>query len=97
QPYTPSLHDALPISIIFVALMMRLSLNHIMSAVLAVGPLLAPGKAVAQESPYIVTYDHHMEEPHALEISLTPVVAAPKQGNHFADRKSTRLNSSHQI
>ncbi len=61
--------------------MMRLSLNHIMAAIF---PLLAARSAAAQESPFLVTYDHHMEEPHYLEISLMPVMAAPKQGNHFA-------------
>ena len=39
--------------------------------------------AVAQESPYFVTYDHHMEEPRRLEIALTPVSASPKEGNAF--------------
>lgn len=39
--------------------------------------------AAAQESPYFVTYNHHMEEPHHLEVALQPVVAAPKQGNRF--------------
>jgi hypothetical protein len=35
----------------------------------------------AQESPYFVTYDHHMEEPGDLEISLAPVLGAPREGN----------------
>src|SRR5689334_4860102 len=39
--------------------------------------------AMAQESPYFVTYDHHMEEPHRLEIALTPITATPKEGNQF--------------
>ena len=34
----------------------------------------------AQESPYFVTYDHHMEEPGNLEISLAPVLGTPKEG-----------------
>lgn len=34
----------------------------------------------AQESPYFVTYDHHMEEPGNLEIAFTPVLGTPKQG-----------------
>jgi hypothetical protein len=37
--------------------------------------------SAAQESPYFVTYDHHMEEPGDLEVSLTPVFAAPREGN----------------
>ena len=35
----------------------------------------------AQDSPYFVTYDHHMEEPGDLEVSLTPVFGAPREGN----------------
>jgi hypothetical protein len=58
--------------------MMRLSLSHI-----TVLGMLATCNATAQESPYMVTYDHHMEEPHHLEISLAPVMATPKQGNRF--------------
>jgi hypothetical protein len=42
---------------------------------------LTTGAVMAQESPYFITYDHHMEEPGFLEISLSPVFAAPKQGN----------------
>jgi hypothetical protein len=41
--------------------------------------LAAP--SAAQDSPYFVTYDHHMEEPGDLEVSLTPVFAAPREGN----------------
>ncbi|HUJ13317.1 MAG TPA: hypothetical protein VL284_05940 [Thermoanaerobaculia bacterium] len=59
---------------------MRLSLNRIIAATAA---LLACGTAAAQESPYFVTYDHHMEEPHHLEISIEPVAGAPKGGNRF--------------
>ncbi|HEY6842925.1 MAG TPA: hypothetical protein VI391_02065 [Thermoanaerobaculia bacterium] len=49
---------------------LRLSLNLCL-AVLA-------SAAMAQESPYFVTYDHHMEEPHHLEIAVQPVA-----GNRF--------------
>ena len=58
---------------------MRLSLNIGMAVI----TLLSCANALAQENPYFVTYDHHMEEPHQLEISLTPVFGAPKQGNRF--------------
>ena len=37
----------------------------------------------AQGRPYFVTYDHHMEEPGALELSLNPVLGFPKGGNKF--------------
>jgi hypothetical protein len=43
--------------------------------------LLAAPVVIAQESPYFITYDHHMEEPGNLEISLSPVFGVPKQGN----------------
>ncbi len=39
------------------------------------------GSVLAQESPYFITYDHHMEEPGNLEISLNPVFGVPKRGN----------------
>jgi len=37
--------------------------------------------SAAQESSYFITYDHHMEEPGDLEVSLTPVFGAPREGN----------------
>jgi hypothetical protein len=38
----------------------------------------------AQETPYILTYTHHMEEPGSLEVALNPVVGVPKGGaRHF--------------
>lgn len=36
--------------------------------------------ARAQESPYFITYDHHMEEPGNLEVAFTSSSATPKQG-----------------
>lgn len=42
------------------------------------GSHVAP--AAAQESPYFVTYDHHLEEPGNFEIAVTPVVAVPREG-----------------
>ncbi|MGE5326113.1 MAG: hypothetical protein ACM3NO_03670, partial [Deltaproteobacteria bacterium] len=39
-------------------------------------PLLAEG-------PYFVTYDHHLEEPGSLEVSLSPVFGVPKAGHGF--------------
>jgi hypothetical protein len=53
--------------------MLRLSRSCI-AALLALG-------ASAQESPYFVTYDHHMEEPGSFEISINPVLGMPKQGD----------------
>ena len=40
----------------------------------------AAGLASAQETPYFITYTHHMEEPGSLEIALNPVVGIPKGG-----------------
>src|SRR5258708_18691978 len=37
--------------------------------------------AYAQESPYCITYDHHMEEPGNLEVALNPVFGVPKGGD----------------
>lgn len=42
----------------------------------------APGLA-AQERPYFITYDHYLEEPGALEVSVNPVHATQREGNDF--------------
>jgi hypothetical protein len=39
--------------------------------------------AQAQESPYFVTYDHHLEEPGNLEIEASSTAGVPRQGQHF--------------
>lgn len=47
--------------------------------------LLAGGVVTgrAQEGPYFVAYDHHMEEPGNLEIEFEPTTARPSGGNRF--------------
>jgi hypothetical protein len=46
--------------------------------------LAQPLPVSAQESPYFITYDHHLEEPGSLEISLNPVLGTPdKTGRTF--------------
>jgi hypothetical protein len=40
----------------------------------------AAAAASAQETPYFITYTHHMEEPGSLEVALNPVVGVPKGG-----------------
>ena len=40
-------------------------------------------QAFAQESPYIVTYDHHLEEPGNLEIEYFSTFGAQRAGNDF--------------
>src|SRR5438128_11581510 len=37
----------------------------------------------AQESPYFVTYDHHLEEPGNLEIETSSTMGVPRSGQHF--------------
>ncbi len=37
----------------------------------------------AQESPYFVTYDHHLEEPGNLEIETSSTVGVPRAGQHW--------------
>jgi len=44
---------------------------------------LLPLAASAQEKPYFVTYDHHLEEPGSLEISVSPMLGLPKSGSTF--------------
>lgn len=42
--------------------------------------LALAGLARAQDKPYFVTYDHHLEEPGNLEISLSNVLGIPRAG-----------------
>jgi hypothetical protein len=39
--------------------------------------------ATAQEAPYFVTYDHHLEEPGNLEIETSSTLAVPRSGQRF--------------
>ncbi|HXN23820.1 MAG TPA: hypothetical protein VOA41_13865 [Candidatus Dormibacteraeota bacterium] len=43
----------------------------------------APWLAYGQQKPYFVTYDHHMEEPGSLEVSINPVIGKPRGGDAF--------------
>jgi hypothetical protein len=45
--------------------------------------LLLLTTAYAQESPYIVTYDHHLEEPGNLEVETYSTAGIPRSGQHF--------------
>ena len=45
--------------------------------------LLSVRPAQAQESPYIVTYDHYLEEPGNLEVEYFSTFGAQRQGNDF--------------
>lgn len=39
--------------------------------------------ASAQEAPYFVTYDHHLEEPRNLEIATSTTIGVPRSGQRF--------------
>src|SRR3954471_18596522 len=50
---------------------------------LAISALALPGAVqttAAQETPYFITYTHHMEEPGSLEVAFNPVFGVPKGG-----------------
>ncbi len=44
---------------------------------------LAIASSRAQESPYFVTYDHHMEEPRNLEVETSNTMGIPRSGQKF--------------
>ena len=45
--------------------------------------LLGAQAAVAQESPYFVTYDHYLEEPGSLDVGLSSTFGTQRAGNDF--------------
>src|SRR5438552_18994674 len=47
------------------------------------GIALCSTMAAAQESPYFVTYDHHMEEPGNLEVATNPVIGRARGVDTF--------------
>ena len=53
------------------------------SLCLASAALVISPSAMAQETPYFVTYSHHLEEPGNLEIDLSTNYATQKGGNDF--------------
>lgn len=52
-------------------------------ALLVLFVCLAPFSAQSQESPYIVTYDHYLEEPGSLEIEYFSTFGTQRGGNDF--------------
>ncbi len=58
---------------------MRHSFRLLLLSVVAVIPVLAH----AQESPYFVTYDHHLEEPGNLEFAPSATLRVPRAGERF--------------
>ena len=53
------------------------------AALLVLAVLALADYIAAQETPYIVTYSHHLEEPGNLEIEFNPVFATQRNGNNF--------------
>jgi hypothetical protein len=47
------------------------------------GALVLPSPLEAQESPYIVTYDHYLEEPGNLEVEYFSTLGTQRGGNNF--------------
>ena len=52
-------------------------------ALLLVALFLCERPTFAQESPYIVTYDHHLEEPGSLEVEYFSTFGTQREGNDF--------------
>src|SRR5215813_12854093 len=50
----------------------------------AAASALLGASAFAQESPYFITYDHHLEEPGSLEVSTNLIRGSSKGVNAFA-------------
>ena len=44
---------------------------------------LLPSRSLAQENPYIVAYDHYMEEPGSLEVEYFSTFSTQRAGNDF--------------
>src|SRR5262249_4783073 len=55
----------------------------VVGAALAMILFAADMTARAQESPYIVTYDHYMEEPGSLDVEYFAVYGTQRAGNDF--------------
>jgi hypothetical protein len=51
-------------------------------ACLLFAPVVGIASLCAQESPYFVTYDHHMEEPGNLEVATSTTIGTPRSGQH---------------
>src|SRR5206468_11792812 len=52
---------------------------------------LLSGTAFAQESPFFVTYTHHMEEPGNLEVETSATSGIPRSGQRFYIAPYTEL------
>ncbi|HEV2388803.1 MAG TPA: hypothetical protein VGS20_16285 [Candidatus Acidoferrales bacterium] len=54
-----------------------------LSAIALIVAFLAPLPAAAQESPYVVTYDHYLEEPGNLDVEYFSTFGTQRGGNDF--------------
>jgi hypothetical protein len=61
----------------------RNSSKFLLALFFLVGSFLSGRIALAQETPYFVTYSHDLEEPGNLEIALKSGLAKPANGNRF--------------
>src|SRR5438270_11915500 len=58
-------------------------MNNILPALAFLSVILCGGISAAQESPFFVTYTHHMEEPGNLELETSSTTGIPKGGQRF--------------
>ena len=58
-------------------------MNKILPALAFLSVILCGGISAAQESPFFVTYTHHMEEPGNLELETSSTTGIPKSGQRF--------------
>jgi hypothetical protein len=58
-----------------------MKLLHVLVFIFTLGILASDG--LAQERPYFITYDHHMEEPGNLEVATNPVIGHSSGINSF--------------
>ena len=56
--------------------------------------LFSAALARAQEAPYFVTYDHHLEEPGNLEIETSATAGVPRSGQQPAGELKTAFGRS---
>jgi len=62
---------------------LRTARFFILAAFISLVSLAVLGTASAQESPYIVTYDHYLEEPGSLEVEQFSTFGTQRGGNDF--------------
>lgn len=62
---------------------MSSALRRLANFLVLLASLFLSAPANAQERPYFITYDHHLEEPASLEISFNPMFGTQRTGNSF--------------